>query len=486
MPRKDLFDRGDRVFPLLQVLYIPASVLGGIVGLCLILLCSHFVNNPQWFEGDAGVAVHHTLAWYATDVVDLLRGWPGWLIAVIFAGLLLERSGKSLRNSLKFAARQGIVVWIIVVGEVTIGLAAMWLVILQSKTFANLPGSFGQLIETGFAGGHGTAAAMGDVFADMLGFEQGRDLGFVFATVGLVFGVVTGIVYVNIAVRCGWTRRGDVEIARLTGLEARREPKPVAFARVRSEVIDPLVFQVLILAVAFAIGLATQWVFNQAMPFVIDLFEPVAGLNKEIEEFRTVRADILKFSGKLPLFMFTLVGGLLVREAMYLLRIGDLIDPQSIKLIMAAAMEFLIVAAITSLKVDAILRFGWPVLLLLVLGFVWTGFCLFFIARRLLPRAYWFELGILNYGMSTGTTAQGMMLLRIIDKDLESGAAEDYALAAPLSAPFIGGGVITIIVLPYALQHVHIGWVVAVLAAVMAGLYALGAMMAEKGTPDSA
>ena len=75
-----------------------------------------------------------------------------------------------------------------------------------------------------------------------------------------------------------------------------------------------------------------------------------------------------------------------------------------------------------------------------------------------------------------------MMLLRIIDKDLESGAAEDYALAAPLSAPFIGGGVITIIVLPYALQHVHIGWVVAVLAAVMAGLYALGAMMADKGS----
>ena len=42
--------------------------------------------------------------------------------------------------------------------------------------------------------------------------------------------------------------------------------------------------------------------------------------------------------------------------------------------------------------------------------------CLLVIGRRLLPQRYWFELGILNYGMSTGTTATGLMLLRIIDR----------------------------------------------------------------------
>jgi ESS family glutamate:Na+ symporter len=91
-----------------------------------------------------------------------------------------------------------------------------------------------------------------------------------------------------------------------------------------------------------------------------------------------------------------------------------------------------------------------------------------------LPRAYWFELGLLNYGFSTANTPQGMMLLRIIDPDLESGAAQDYAVAAPLSAPFVGGGVITFAVLPALLQAVSAGWVMLVLIGVILGLYLAG------------
>ena len=81
--------------------------------------------------------------------------------------------------------------------------------------------------------------------------------------------------------------------------------------------------------------------------------------------------------------------------------------------------------------------------------------CLLVLAPRLLPRAYWFELGLLNYGFSTANTPQGFMLLRIVDPELKSGAAEDYAVAAPLSAPFIGGGVVTF-VLPWVLAMVAI------------------------------
>jgi ESS family glutamate:Na+ symporter len=95
--------------------------------------------------------------------------------------------------------------------------------------------------------------------------------------------------------------------------------------------------------------------------------------------------------------------------------------------------------------------------------------CLLYVGRRLLPHKYWFELGIINYGMSTGTTATGLVLLRIIDKDLSSGAAEDYALAAPLSSPFVGGGIITLS-LPFLLERVYIGIPVAVLCAGVAGL----------------
>ena len=515
---------------LLQLFYVPAAVIGGLIGLaCLYLLTTQVATidaelapqmdaaelSPQlqgemaavgielsgetelqvrqltkrWYLTDAGrsfvivkakkdsklLEVHELHSpWNTKDLTDQLHKWPGWLISVIFAGLLLERSSKPFGKSMTLAARQGIVVWIIILGEIALGLAATGLIIQNSAAYAHVPGSFGQLIEAGFAGGHGTAAALGNVFEEMLGFADGFDLGMVFATLGLIYSVVSGIVFVNIAVRRGWTRRGDIKLSLISGMEDRTDPKPLGLARVRSEVIDPMVFQVLIVAAAFAIGIFIQWAFFAVVPLLLGLLQ-VSESGVE---------QTMKYMGNMPLFMFTLIGGLLVREIMHFLKIGDLIDPGSVRRIVAAAMEFLIVAAIASLKITVIIKFGWPVALLLLIGFVWAGFCLLFIGRRLLPRDYWFELGIINYGMSTGTTAQGMMLLRIVDKDLESGAAEDYALAAPLSAPFIGGGVITLLALPLLLQEVAVIWVAIGLFVVMALLYALGAWMA--GSSDEA
>jgi ESS family glutamate:Na+ symporter len=409
----------------LQVLYLPAAIVAGLLGL---------LASPS------------LLGLIPAEVVAELKTWPGWLIGVVFAGMLLERPGRPLRDSIRLAARQGIMVWIIVLGEITIGVLLTWLFVAGRWS---VPLSFGQLIEAGFAGGHGTAAAMGEVY-QALGFAEGRDLGFFVATVGLVFGIVSGIVYVNLAVRRGWTRAGDVRIPTITGLESRHERIPTGIAKTRSEVLDPLLFQLLILSVAYGLGLGLY----------------------------TLAAWLVPFVAQFPLFIFTLMGGLLLRLVMSALGIADMIDGEGVRRICGLAMELLIVAAVVSLDLSAVFALFVPVALLLLAGFVWVGVCLLVIGRRLLPRRYWFELGILNYGMSTGTTATGLMLLRIIDRDLDSGAAEDYALAAPLSAPFVGGGMITFS-LPVLLQQFGGGPVVAGLALGMVVLFVLGAWLAK-------
>jgi ESS family glutamate:Na+ symporter len=154
-------------------------------------------------------------------------------------------------------------------------------------------------------------------------------------------------------------------------------------------------------------------------------------------------------------------------------------------------MDVLIVAAIATMRVDALTSFLVPIALLIIGGAAWSAVCLLVLAPRLLPRAYWFELGLLNYGFSTANTPQGFMLLRIVDPELKSGAAEDYAVAAPLSAPFIGGGVVTF-VLPWVLQRASDGgwiWgVVAALVALIAGAWGLGLTMtpALNETPPDA
>ena len=105
---------------------------------------------------------------------------------------------------------------------------------------------------------------------------------------------------------------------------------------------------------------------------------------------------------------------------------------------------------------------------------MWTGFCLLFLSRRLLPSDHWFELGLINYGMSTGTTATGFVLLRLVDPKLQSGAAEDYALAAPLSSPFIGGGMLTIGLPLLILERVPIASVCVVLFAAVSACISIG------------
>jgi ESS family glutamate:Na+ symporter len=101
----------------------------------------------------------------------------------------------------------------------------------------------------------------------------------------------------------------------------------------------------------------------------------------------------------------------------------------------------------------------------------------------LLPRAYWFELGLINYGFSTAATAQGLMFLRMVDPRMRSGAAETYALAAPLTAPFVGGGVITFAVLPPLLSTVGALPVAAVVVAMVVVLAALAARLAGADSP---
>ena len=66
-----------------------------------------------------------------------------------------------------------------------------------------------------------------------------------------------------------------------------------------------------------------------------------------------------------------------------------------------------------------------------------------------------------------------------MDKDLDSGASEDFALAAPLHVPFVCGGLITMILPLAILENVPIGLVVCVLWAVLVGLYLFGRRLAK-------
>ena len=440
---------------LFEWLYIPASVVAGLIGLAVVQAC---------------LKIEYTQT-VATSVSATLSNWPGWLIAVVFAGMLLERKNSSGLESAKRVARQGIMVWVIVLGQAAIGLLVTWLLI---QRYYDVPNSIGMLIETGFAGGHGTAAAMGQVFAhDSINLAGGKDLGMLMATCGLVYGILSGILWINIGVRSGW-----IPQSQRPNNSTSAQLKPIGLARIDGETIDPLLLQIVWLTLAFGIGLALQTLVMNSAAWIdgaLASSEALDEANKELSQ-RVSVSNVLDF----PPFIYTLFGGLIVRKLLHAIGWADRIDGQSINRLTSTAMDILVVAAIATLNLQAVAALLVPFSILFVAGCIWTAICLLIISRALLPKDRWFQLGLINYGMSTGTTATGFVLLRMIDPDLKSGAAEDYALAAPLSAPFIGGGMLTIAMPLLFLERVPIAAAAIVLLTIVCGLIFIGRFIGKK------
>ena len=69
------------------------------------------------------------------------------------------------------------------------------------------------------------------------------------------------------------------------------------------------------------------------------------------------------------------------------------------------------------------------------------------LARRILPDA-WFERSIAEMGQSMGVTATGLLLLRVVDPDYETPAADAFACKQIVHEPFMGGGLWTSAAIP--------------------------------------
>ncbi|TWT96226.1 sodium/glutamate symporter [Neorhodopirellula pilleata] len=453
---------------------IPVSLIAGIVGLILW-------QAAQWaavrFDKSSLPTVVNE---FELGPMAILSSWPGWLIAVVFAGMLLVKSDKRERGGGWTAvARQGLMVWIIVVGQTTIGLWITWCLI-QPRSDVPMPNSTAMLIETGFAGGHGTAAAMGTVFENpAVGLAEGLDLGILMATSGLVYGLLAGVVLVNIGVLRRWTATPvqDKVILRHVSSDAmeevQAEPEGARSSTI-SEAIEPLLLQAVWLALAFGIGVGLQTIVGSVAGELDGWVRNDSAGTAGDDVFRS-KLGFVSVVGSFPLFIYTLFGGWLVRVGLTRIGAADWIDSRSIESLCGASMDLLVVAAVATLNLQAVASLWWAFSMLLIGGIVWSTFCLVVLSRRILPCTHWFELGLINFGMSTGTTATGFVLLRMIDPELKTRAAEEYALAAPLSAPFIGGGMLTVGLPLLLLERIPIaastfGFTIVLLGLIVAGI----------------
>jgi ESS family glutamate:Na+ symporter len=154
-----------------------------------------------------------------------------------------------------------------------------------------------------------------------------------------------------------------------------------------------------------------------------------------------------KLLSSFPLFPLCMLGGLIVQALEQRFDKHNLIDLGITRRIQNASLDFLVVAAIATIKLNVILSGLAPLLILVIAGIAWNVFCVLFLARRILPDA-WFERSIAELGQSMGVTATGLLLLRVVDPDYETPAADAFACKQLVHEPFMGGGLWTGMAIP--------------------------------------
>lgn len=378
--------------PILKKYYIPASLLAGLIGL---ILGPHFIGL---------IPKEMTTAW---------SNLSGRLIVLVFAPMLMGKSKKT-EGSVEFLKKVACSCsWSYLGCCIQYAIPILMTVFFLAPVFGVDP-LFGAIVEAGWAGGHGTAAGMAAVYEE-LNWLDGQSLAVTSATFGLVFGILGGVVLINIGVRKGWAAC----LGSTTDLENKEEELFVGDKRpvdtrsaVSSGVIDNLAFHAAILAVAVFLG----YILN---------------------------VGIKRLTGiSVSWFVTAMFGGLFVQKILDHTPWGDAVDKAVLSRIQGISLEFLVAGAVASVNVAVVVEFAAPLLIQQITMCLVMLFLNIWYARRTLGK-YWFEQSMLLFGTFTGVAATGMLLLKTCDPTQKSDALTVYAARAPFTTWAVGGGVIT-------------------------------------------
>ena len=159
---------------ILKKLFIPASLLAGIIGM---LLGPYFLKVIP------------------ATMMSSFGALPGQMITVVFACMLLGiKSTKESAGSMTHDVVTGLG-WLWSCSFLQVGIISVLTALIFTPVFGVDP-MFGSVFEIGFAGGHGTAGGMADVFVK-LGWPDGGDIGKTTATIGLMAGIIGGMFAIN-------------------------------------------------------------------------------------------------------------------------------------------------------------------------------------------------------------------------------------------------------------------------------------------------
>lgn len=278
----------------------------------------------------------------------------------------------------------------------------------------------GVLLPMGFGQGPGQANNIGSSY-EQLGFVGGQSFGLSIAAAGFLVACVIGVIYLNILKRQGKIKTQGLNEEYVSGsvtVEHFQDENEIPV----SESVDRLSLNIAIVLVIYAV----TYLLSRAMTvglaalggFAETLISLIWGFNFIIGAVLAIACRIL-FSR--------------LRKARIMTRQYQ--NNYLLSRLAGVAFDFMVIAGIASIEFEKLSGLWLPFILLCVVGTIITFIYLHWMCKHLYP-GYFYEGFFSMFGMLTGVISSGVLLLREVDPEFATPAANNLILGTSFAILF--------------------------------------------------
>ncbi|KAF1076344.1 sodium/glutamate symporter [Halodesulfovibrio sp. MK-HDV] len=366
-----------------QQYLVPAAILGGIAGFIL-------VNSGM---GDLSSESFLPFTMHAFN------------ISFMSLCLTTSTSSKSSRKEYLRGSMWMTLIWTASFAlQAAAGAAAIWGYNLFSPNF--LDPAYGFLVTHGFTQGPGQGLAIGGMWENNFGLADTRVLGLIYANIGFIVAFIMGVPVARWVVGKNFNTNKKAKITEefLRGIYTDKKKHAIGHETTHPSNIDTLAVHVAILGVAYFI--TYHWL-SWAVPNLKDV--PGIGTMCSWGFF----------------FLHGLVVCLIIRFIMTKLGCVHLLDSGVQKHITSLSVDVMLVASFMSVKLSILTAYIVPILLVCIAATTVTFILIWTCGRKLKHLGP--ERMITQFGCCCGATANGLLLLRIVDPDYSTSVSMELA-----------------------------------------------------------
>ena len=365
---------------------IPTSVLGGVILLIVAEIVGAFTKVPFFdtnFFGGNGYAMlemitYHTLA--LGFIASTFKAAKGKL-------------GKKRTNEIFNTGVTTVSTYLL---QAIVGFGITMIATLVIKDFF---AAAGVLLPFGFGQGTGQAMNYGNIYETEYGFAGGKNFGLTIAALGFLSASIGGVIHLNIL-----KKRGKIVLGGEEKVETNLGPIQGENEIPMNGSMDKTTVQIAFVAVAYLITFGIMQGLGALLP----------GMKSVIFGFN---------------FLLGTLSATLVKTVMNFLNKKKIVKREYLNdFLMTRVSNFffdiMVVAGVAAIRLSILENYWGIILILGVVGLLITYFYNRLVAVKLF-KEYQEEQFLTMYGMLTGTASTGIILLREIDNDFQTPAADN-------------------------------------------------------------